>query len=48
MDWEHGSSGKAPAYQAQGPEFKHQYCKKKKKSFIQTIFTPMQSKENTF
>jgi hypothetical protein len=30
--WWSGSSGKVPAYQARGLEFKPQYCKKKKKN----------------
>jgi hypothetical protein len=29
--WERGSSSRAPALQVQSPEFKLQYCKKKKK-----------------
>jgi hypothetical protein len=29
--WRYGTSGKAPASQAQSPKFKPQYCKKKKK-----------------
>jgi hypothetical protein len=31
LGWQSGSSGKVPAYQVQGPEFKLPYCKKKKK-----------------
>jgi hypothetical protein len=30
--WMYGSSGRAPAYQVQDPEFKYQYCKKQQKS----------------
>jgi hypothetical protein len=29
--WEHSSRVRAPAWQAPGSEFKHQYCQKKKK-----------------
>jgi hypothetical protein len=29
--WKHGSSGRVPAKQEQGPEFKLQYHQKKKK-----------------
>jgi hypothetical protein len=29
--WQSGSSGRVPALQGQGPEFKLKYCKKKKK-----------------
>jgi hypothetical protein len=29
-DWKHGSSGRTPASQAQGPEFKPQYHQKKR------------------
>jgi hypothetical protein len=32
--WEHGSSGKAPAYQAQSPKFTPQYHQKSKRKKI--------------
>jgi hypothetical protein len=31
MEWQHGSSGRAPALQVRSPEFKPQSHKKKKK-----------------
>jgi hypothetical protein len=32
--WEHGSNGRAPVLQAQGPEFKLYYHKKVKKKVV--------------
>jgi hypothetical protein len=33
--WRHGSSGRVPACQPQGPEIKPQYCQKKEvKTFV--------------
>jgi hypothetical protein len=37
LGWGFGSSGKAPACQVQGPEFKLQYCKRKKRKNYKII-----------
>jgi hypothetical protein len=50
--WWYGCNGRAPAWQEQGPELKHQYCqkekKKKKSGFCPPLKQDIKSRKHFF